>query len=126
MTLKIGDSELDLLRYIAEHGDCTVREASDHFGETRGWGRTTVLKTVDRLMGKGLLTRSESEGVFRYRSTMTVAELERALVEQFFSRSLGGSLHPLVAYFDGQASVSDAELDELKELVRKLEARKDL
>lgn len=122
--IKLGDSERELLVYIARNPDCTVRSVSDHFAAERGWGRTTVLKTMDRLMEKGHLTRKEVEGVFRYRSAFTETELQDRLIEQFLAGSLGGSISPLVAFLDGQSRVSPEELAELKALVKRLEERR--
>jgi len=121
--LKLGDSERELLVFFARREDATVREASDHFLRERGWARTTVLKTVDRLTTKGLLKRAEVDGIFRYRSTISESDLQERLVAQLVEGALGGSLTPFVAYLDGQSHVSSKDLDALKELVRKLEDR---
>lgn len=125
MKLKLGDSELELLKFIAEREQCTVRDASDHFAEARGWGRTTVLKTIMRLMEKGCLTRIDRGGVFHYQSVMSLSELQRTLIEQFLTLSLDGSIQPLVAFLDGRTAVTDAELADLKDLVRRLEEKRN-
>lgn len=121
--LKLGDSELETLRFVARNRECTVRDASDHFASSRGWGRTTVLKTLDRLREKGLLEREEVEGIFRYRTTMTEAEIQESLVHQFLDRSMEGSLKSFVSYLGTYPDLSNEDIKDLKELVRKLEEK---
>jgi predicted transcriptional regulator len=121
--LKLGDSELELLRYVARNPGCTVREASDHFAEARGWGRTTVLKTLDRLREKELLEREEVDGIFRYSSKMGNQELDETLVHQFLSQSMEGSLKSFVAHLHTYPDLSKDDLDDLRRLVSELEKK---
>lgn len=121
---KIGAAEFEILTYVATCGDVTVREVAEHFAKTKGLVRTTVLKTMDRLREKGFLTREEKDGIFRYSSTQSRAELESMLIDRFVQDTLGGSLSPFVAYLSGQSEVSDEELRGLKDLVAELEARR--
>ncbi len=121
---KIGAAEFEILTYVANCGNVTVRQVADHFAATRGLVRTTVLKTMDRLREKGFLTREDKEGIFHYSSTQTQAELESMLIDRFVQDTLGGSLSPFVAYLTGQSEVSDEELRGLKDLVAELESRR--
>lgn len=121
--IKAGQSELDVLSLIAETSGLTLRQVSDHFAQERGWSRTTVQKTLDRLIEKGLVERESVEGVYLYRSTHSSAELKSKLVDQFVRRNLGGSLKPFVAYLHGGAEVSEEDLKELKALVEELDRR---
>jgi len=123
---KIGVAEFEILAYVASHGEVPVRQVADHFAETKGLVRTTVLKTMDRLREKGFLTRVEKEGVFHYSSTQSRAELESMLIDRFVRDTLGGSLTPFVAYMHGQTEVSEEELRDLKNLVAELESRRKL
>lgn len=122
--IKIGAAEFEILDFVAGHEETTVREVADHFAALRGWARTTVLKTMDRLRAKGLLSREEKDGVFRYRSSQPKQELQSLLIARFVRDTLGGSMSPFVAYLHGQAEISDSELESLKQLVAELEARR--
>ena len=121
--IKLGDSELETLRFVARNPRCTVREACDHFAAANGWGRTTVLKTLDRLRQKGLLEREEVEGVFRYRSTASDAEIQESLVHQFLAGSMEGSLKSFVSYLHTYPNLSKEDIQELRKLVDDLEAK---
>lgn len=119
--LKLGESELELMRYVAQHPSCNVREATEHFSSTRKWARTTVLKTFDRLRDKGLLQRQEAEGAYRYSSTLTEAEIEQLLVQQFVSGSMQGSLKSILAYLHDHPQLTDDEIASLRSLVQELD-----
>lgn len=123
-SLKLGDSELELLKYVARHPMAPVRDACDYFLQSKGWGRTTVLKTLDRLRQKGLIDREEVEGTFRYRSTLSDEEIEQSLVHQFISQSMEGSLKSLVAYLHTYPNLSEDDLGDLRKLVEDLEKKR--
>lgn len=122
--IKVGQSELDVLAHIAERGGVTLRQVAEHFADERGWSRTTIQKTLDRLIDKELLQRNQVEGVFRYESVHTSEDLQSRLVDQFVRRNLGGSLKPFVAYLHGDVQISDDDISELRSLVDELEQRR--
>lgn len=122
--IKVGQSELDVLGYIAEAGRVTLRQAADFFFTERGWSRTTIQKTLDRLLEKALLRREPVDGVFQYESVYPPAELQKRLVDQFVRRNLGGSLSPFVSYLHGNVELTESDIDELKALVKDLENRR--
>jgi len=123
-TPSVGDQELALLRFLAERGGASVGEAAEDFGHPHGLARSTVLTMMERLRKKGLLERAKVRGVYRYTSPSSAPELLRGVVERFVERTLGGSVSPFVTYLTENAQVSDSELEELEELVSKLQSRR--
>jgi predicted transcriptional regulator len=122
--IKLGESELEMLRYVVRNPQCTVRSASDYFATTRGWIRTTVMKMLERLREKGLVEREEVDGVFRHRSTYSEQEIEETLVHQFLDSSMEGSLKSFVSYLHSYPNLTDEDILELKRLVENLEKNK--
>lgn len=120
----IGEQELALLRYIADAGGATVGEVADSWAAERGLARSTVLTMMERLRKKGQLVRRVDHGVFRYRAKASSSELLRGAVDRFVEGPLGGSLSPFVAYLSEADDLSDDELRELSELVRRLRSRR--
>jgi predicted transcriptional regulator len=118
---RIGQSELELLQFIASRGQITLREASESFGAEKGYVRTTLQQMMERLRRKGFLDRKQQDGVFQYFSTEPREELQNSLVQRFVEGTLSGSVSPFVAYLNSRGAVSAEELVELKELVNKLE-----
>ncbi|HET7329411.1 BlaI/MecI/CopY family transcriptional regulator [Dyella sp.] len=120
----IGDQELALLHYLAEHENATVGEVAADFGEARGLARSTVLTMMERLRAKSYLKRRHVDGVYRYSTATGPSEALSNAVGQFVEKTLSGSLSPFVAWMSQKGEVSDNELAELEALVSKLQSRR--
>jgi predicted transcriptional regulator len=120
----VGEQELSVLRYVAEHGPVTVGEVAERFGEAEGLARSTILTVMERLRKKGHLTRRKVEGVFQYSSPLPASELLRGMVGDFVERTLAGSLSPFVTYLAEAEDVSEEELQQLQDVVAQLQSRK--
>ncbi|HEV2471654.1 MAG TPA: BlaI/MecI/CopY family transcriptional regulator, partial [Chthonomonadales bacterium] len=84
----LGDQELEVLRFIAEHGPLTVGRATEGFGTPRGLSRSTVKTVMERLHRKGYLSRMQDGGVFHYACQVPQEELVGGLVQQFIEKTL--------------------------------------
>ena len=126
MTRKLptGSQELALLRWIAEHGPVGVGRVAETFGAEHGLARSTVLTVMERLRGKGHLSRRRVDGVFIYASSLDHAGVLRGAVGQFIDRALSGSVSPIAAWLAEREKVSDEELRELERAVRALRGRR--
>lgn len=120
----IGDQELALLHYLAEHEPASVGEVAAGFGESRALARSTVLTMMERLRSKGYLKRRQADGLFRYSTATGTGEVMRQAVGQFVEKTLAGSVSPFVAWMSENAQVSDHELAELEALVSQLQTRR--
>ena len=118
----IGDQELALLHYLAEHQPVSVGEVAAGFGEPRGLARSTVLTMMERLRAKAYLKRHRVDGVFRYAPTAGEDTVIRNQVASFVEKTLQGSVSPFVAWMSERGQVSDAELAQLQALVEKLQS----
>jgi predicted transcriptional regulator len=88
--------------------------------EERALARTTVLKTIQRLEGKGLLVRVPGEGPVRYRASVDEKRVVPELIGRFVDTVLGGSHEPLVAYLAGSGKLSAKDLETLRMIARKI------
>ncbi|HEY1598805.1 MAG TPA: BlaI/MecI/CopY family transcriptional regulator [Pirellulales bacterium] len=119
----LGHLELDVLQYVADHHPITVREVADHFAETSGRARTTLLTTMERLRTKGYLARRKVKGVHRYTPTASKAEFLCRLVADFVDESLGGSVSPFFAYLSQSSLLTAEEARKLEQLLKRIESR---
>jgi predicted transcriptional regulator len=120
----IGDQELALLQYIADHSNASAGEVATGYGEPRGLARSTVLTMMERLRGKSYLRRRQVQGVYRYSPATGPGEVMRSAVGQFVEKTLSGSVSPFVAWMSERGQVSDSELAELEALVVQLQTRR--
>ena len=120
----IGDQELALLHYLAQHEHASVGEVAAAFGESRGLARSTVLTMMERLRGKGYLKRRQVKGMYRYSTATGPGEAMRSAVGSFVEKTLSGSVSPFVAWMSEHAEVSDTELAQLEALVTQLQSKR--
>lgn len=117
----VGDQELRLLTFLADRGGATVRQTADTWGAERGVVKTTVQQMMERLRSKGYLCRAKREGQYHYDVIRSPELATEGLVTRFVRETLGGSLTPVLLYLRG-ANLEPAEVEELKQLIRDLEA----
>jgi predicted transcriptional regulator len=121
---RVGDQELEVLRYVADNGPVTVGQAAEGYGAPRGLARSTILTVMERLRAKGYLTRVRRGGVFQYVSKDSGDNVMRDLVASFVQRSLSGSLSPFTAYLAEATDVSDEDLAELQSTLARLQKQR--
>lgn len=118
----LGELEIAVLRVVWHEQPCTEREVWDVVRADRGVARTTVLKTMQRLEAKGLLSRAAGDGPVRYRAAVAKGRLLPALVRRFVTSTLAGSLEPLVNYMADSEKLSAKDLAALRAIARKMAA----
>jgi predicted transcriptional regulator len=121
----LGEQELAVLRFIADHGPVPAREVIEKFASEQELARTTILTKLERLRKKGYLVRRRRQGVFYYSSRVPPGELLHGLVGDFIEKTLGGSVSPVVAYLAGMEEISDEDLAELQRLAQELKTKRD-
>src|ERR1700685_986467 len=89
------DSELEILNALWSSGPATVREVHDALS-SKGTGYTTVLKQMQMMVDKGLLTRSERFRSHVYQVSVPREETQQQLAGSLLERAFGGSAKSLV------------------------------
>ncbi len=116
----LGELEIRVLRSVWQEQPCTERQISDLIQRERSVGRTTVLKTMQRLEVKGLLQRVDGDGPVRFRAAVDEEHLVAKLIRRFVQQTLGGSPGPLVAYLAGSEKLSAKDVETLRRIARKV------
>jgi predicted transcriptional regulator len=112
------DAELTLLRVLWREGPSTVRQVLDQMDDA---GYTTVLKQLQIMHDKGLVTRDESSRAHVYSAAVKASDTERRLVDDLLDRAFGGSAQRLVARALSGDRVSRDELGAIRDLLDDLE-----
>ena len=109
--------ELAILRVLWRRGKATVREVHEDLLAERQQGYTTVLKTMQIMFEKGLLTRDESRKSHLYCPGVEETAICTSLVQDLADRAFGGSgLRLLMHALHGEKPSSE-ELDALQALI---------
>lgn len=121
-TKKPSAAETAILSLLWEHQPCTVKTIHEQLKDKRGVGYTTVLKQMQRMLEKGLVTRERGEGrSYLYRATESEDRTKSALYERFVQNAFGGSASELVMHALGNEKTSEAEIDAIKAFIAKLD-----
>ncbi|MPY88375.1 MAG: BlaI/MecI/CopY family transcriptional regulator [Luteitalea sp.] len=114
-------AELSILRVLWQRGPSTVRDVHDALQRYRPAGYTTVLKLLQIMTEKRLVTRDESARSHVYRARWSETTTQRQLVADLAQRAFGGSAARLVMQ---ALAASPASPDELKEIRKLLDERR--
>jgi predicted transcriptional regulator len=112
---KPTDAELGILRVLWARGPSTVRQVAEQMGREAGY--TTVLKLLQIMTEKRLVTRDESARTHIYQAAYTQDQTERQLVTDLLDRVFDGSAAKLVLQALASNKASPEELDQIKKLI---------
>lgn len=115
------DAELAILRVLWERGPSTVREVHDALSATHDSGYTTVLKLMQIMTDKGLVTRDESQRAHVYSSREGEQKTQRQLLGDLIDRAFGGSPAKLVMQALSASRTSSEELHAIRQYLDKME-----
>lgn len=117
------DAELDVLRVLWERGESTVREVHEVIAGLRGIGYTTVLKQMQVMYQKGLLTRQERFKSHVYAPAEPRSATQRLLASLLLRQAFDGSARGLLQSALAGRRVDSQELDEIRSLLDQVEKR---
>jgi predicted transcriptional regulator len=92
-------------------------------GRDDGPGYTTVLKTMQIMMGKGLVERDETQRPQVYRPADRQHETQRRLLRDLVNRAFGGSHRQLVLQALADRKATPAELQAIEALLDRMEEK---
>jgi predicted transcriptional regulator len=117
-------AELEVLRVLWERGPSTVREVHDAVSRSKPIGYTTVLKQMQVMHAKGLLTRSERFRSHVYEPKQPRARMQQQLAGRLLQQAFGGSARNLLQSAMAGRRLDDRELQEIRTLIDQYERRK--
>ena len=118
---KPTEAELAILRVLWHKGPSTVREVWEQLSATQHMGYTTVLKTLQIMLAKGLVDRDEADRSHIYRPAVDQEKTQRQLVVHLLDRVFAGSARKLVMQALSVKKASPTELAAIRAMLDKLE-----
>ena len=115
-----ANAELEILRLLWADGPQTVRELHRAVRRQRDVAYTTVLKTLQVMTEKGLVTRDESARSHVYAAAVPEGAVKRRLVSDLLDRAFDGSAAGLVMQALSAKRASPEELRQIRELLDEL------
>ena len=111
-------AELELLRVLWQRGPSTVRDV--HADLDREVGYTTVLKLLQIMIEKGLVTRDAAARSHVYAAAVSEDATQQRLVADLLDRAFGGSRLDLVMQALSAAPTTREELRQIRALLDSL------
>jgi BlaI family penicillinase repressor len=120
----VTDAELDVLRALWDTGPATIRILTDRLYPNGGTAQyATVQKLLERLEGKGLVTRHAEGRQNVFRASVRREELVARRLRDTANELCDGSLTPVITQLVSAGRLSREELRELKRLVDRASRR---
>ncbi|HNT33465.1 MAG TPA: BlaI/MecI/CopY family transcriptional regulator [bacterium] len=115
------DAELNILRVLWERGPSTVREVQEQLNRSKLTGYTTVLKLLQIMTEKELVSRDESERSHVYEAKYPETLTQNQLVCDLLERAFGGSMSKLVLQALDARKASAEDLEEIRRILDQLQ-----
>jgi predicted transcriptional regulator len=116
------DGELEILRVLWRQGPSTVRDVHRILSETKpGTGYTTVLKLMQIMADKNLVSRDEKNKAHIYSPRIREEQTQRQMVGDLLDRVFGGSAARLVMQALATKKANPEELAEIRHMLDEIE-----
>ncbi len=120
-TFKPTETELEILSILWNKGPSTVREVNEEMNRNKIVGYTTTLKLMQIMTGKNMVERVMDGRTHIYHALARQEDAQVRMLDRILETAFGGSASKLVLQALGNHKTSDEELQEIKELIHKLE-----
>jgi BlaI family penicillinase repressor len=111
------NAELEILGVLWRRGPSTVREVHESLRRPDPVGYTTVLKLLQIMTEKGLVTRDVSARTHVYSPAASETTTQRHMVSDLVDRVFGGSTVGLVLHALSTTPATPRDLDQIRKLL---------
>jgi predicted transcriptional regulator len=114
----VTDAELAVLQQLWDIGPCTIRTLTERlYPPCSASCYATVQKLLERLEGKGCVTRDRSAAVHRFDAKVCRGELIARRLRAVAETLCGGSMRPLLAHLVRAGQLTAAERRAVRVLI---------
>lgn len=113
--------ELEILQILWEKGPVAVKGVHEALGGEHANGYTTILKLMQIMHEKGLVTRQKSGKFHLYSAVPSQENTRQQIIAKMIDTVFEGSAMKLVMSALGNKKSSKAELQEIKKYLEQLE-----
>ncbi len=121
--VKPTEKEMEILQVLWEKGASSVKEIHDALGGDSRNGYTTILKFMQIMFEKGLVTRQKSGKLHLYKAVYSLESTRQQMVEKMIDTVFKGSAAQLVMSALGHKKSSREELERIREYLDSLDKK---
>lgn len=119
--LKISDAEYEIMEIIWKQGnETTTADIIEKLGETNTWKHTTILTLAKRLVDKNVLNVRKDGRTNYYLPTISKDEYKSYQANGFIEELYGGNVKSLIVSLYDNRKISEEDLVELQDWIRRL------
>jgi len=115
------EKELEILQILWKKGPSAVKEVHETMGGDEQNGYTTILKLMQIMYEKGLVTRQKSGKLHLYKAVPSQEHTRQFILDKMIQTVFQGSAMQLVMSALGNKKSSKEELTTIKRYLEKLE-----
>jgi len=117
-------SELEILQVLWEFGPSTVRFVNDKLNEQkREVNYMSTQKLMLIMLDKGFVTKDASQMTHVYQATADEDKTKGQMLDRVVDNLFNGSASNLMMQLMGNKKLSPKEMEEIKELIKKLDEK---
>lgn len=114
---QISDAEFEVMDMIWKYAPISTNEITDRLARTRDWSPKTIHTMLSRLEKKGVIVHEKDSRMFVYSPCFRKEEYMAAESDTLVNRFFDGAMNRLMVSFLDRRDFSEAELDELQEIL---------
>ena len=119
--IKLSEAEWKVMNYLWEEAPRTIMQITNHFKETTGWTKHTVMTFLRRMEEKGAVHYEEGERAKLFYPDIEKTEVAFQETEEFLDKVFNGRLGLMLNTMVERKSLSGEEITELYEILKRAE-----
>lgn len=114
---EITDAEWAIMKVVWEHQPCAAGTVQEELAQDLGWAYSTVKTTMDRMVGKGLLTIKKIRNLQLFSAKVERKQAAAWEFRRMLTRAFDGAMSPMMQHLVENENLSQDDLDQLRRLV---------
>ena len=122
--IRISDAEWAVLHVLWESNEdaLSAAEVANSLKKSHAWSSKTVRTLIDRLVRKKIVLRLAADPVILYAAAVSAEACQIQAADSFLGRVFSGSALPMIAQFVERGKLTNDEIEELREILRKADS----
>jgi BlaI family transcriptional regulator, penicillinase repressor len=118
----LTEQELEIMKIVWAREVASVRDVYEALLERRKIAYTTVMTMMKILEQKKYLLKTQEDRAYIYRPAKPKNQVIKGMVREFVNRVFNGSAEPLLVHLIEDRRLSEKDLEEIAEMIRRKEA----
>ena len=119
-----SEAELEILQVLWKDQPTSVREIHEQLSKTKDVGYTTILKQMQRMFEKEIVTRTKEGKTHLYSAVLKEKNIQKGMLNKLVNTAFKGSKMDLVMQALGNLKVTPEEIEALQQWLEKQKTKK--